>query len=186
MDVQLPMGRLWVAISGTNSTQTNSEGRFRVDNVGLGHHLGTARHASFDFTIQHCGELMDLGVINYPLIHPRIWPADSDLPAAGICAGPSSSPVVHFDINPDVPGPRCSKVANNQTLEFTNKTAVPVEVQLGDFNETLDPGATSTLFTLPVSSYLAPGVHDVHSSYFQGSGPEIWLTEPAVPAKPTE
>jgi hypothetical protein len=129
--------------------------------------------------------VVNLGDVLYPLIDPSIWPSDSQLPAAGVCAEPSSGSLVRIDLEQGTPAPRCVRVLNHQRLQFSNKTDQTVDVQLGDFYQTLDPGATSNRFDqLPVSAYLAPGVHVVHTSAYAGSGPEIWLIEPAPSTKP--
>jgi hypothetical protein len=107
-----------------------------------------------------------------------LWPADSEAPAAGVCGGPPAGGVVHFDINVDVPAPRCSVVRPDQALELTNKTGEAIGIQLADVYESLIPGATTTLFTASFGSYLALGVHVVHVSYYHGSGPEIWIVTP--------
>jgi len=125
---------------------------------------------SGDTEIEPCSEI---GVGVFVATPATLWPADSNTPVAGICAGPPSGPVVHFDIDVDVPAPRCSLVRPEQALELTNKTNEVIGIQLADIYESLTPGATSTLFTASFGSYLAPGVHDVHTSYFHGSGPEI-------------
>jgi hypothetical protein len=126
--------------------------------------------------IEPCGRI---GVGVFVETSTVIWPADSDTPTAGICANPPAGRVVHVDINVDVPAPRCSIVRPDQALELTNNTNEVIGIQLADVYESLIPGATTTLFTASFGSYLAPGVHIVHTSYFHGSGPEIWIVTPA-------
>jgi hypothetical protein len=127
---------------------------------------------SGDTEIEPCSEI---GVGVFVATSAIIWPADSDTPTAGICAGPPAGRVVHVDINVDVPAPRCSVVRPDQALEVTNKTDQAIGLQLAGIYESLTPGATTTLYTASFGSYLAPGVHIVHTSYFHGSGPEILL-----------
>ena len=50
--------------------QTGADGRFHVDEVPMGYHRGFARHAHFEFTIERCAQLVDLGEVKYPLVHP--------------------------------------------------------------------------------------------------------------------
>jgi hypothetical protein len=47
-------------------------------------------------------------------------------------------------------------------------------VTIGGVTATLAPGETQTVGPR-FASYLAPGVHVVHSAAYGGSGPELWL-----------
>ncbi len=102
-----------------------------------------------------------------------ITPA-SDLPAAGICGGPAESNLTRVEIYPDIPSPRCLKVTGSQQLQVANRTDLPLEIDLGPFHGTVAPGETY-LFTTPLGTFLAPGVHRMSASPF--FGPELWLEE---------
>jgi len=92
-------------------------------------------------------------------------------PAAGICAS-FEGEVVTVTLYPDVPDPRCSKVRPDQKLSVINKTKNTLEVTIGSFTVSLEPGA-ETLFDTPFGEYLAPGVHQVLVSPCCGA--ELWL-----------
>jgi len=92
-------------------------------------------------------------------------------PAAGICASFEGEMVV-VTLNPDVPDPRCSKVRPDQKLSVINKTQNTLEVSIGRFTASLEPGA-ETKFDTPFGEYLAPGVHQLLVS--PCCGPELWL-----------
>ena len=92
-------------------------------------------------------------------------------PAAGICAI-FEGDIVEVTLNADVPDPRCSKVRPDQKLRVINKTQNTLEVSIGSFTTSLQPGA-ETNFDTPFGEYLAPGVHQLLVS--PCCGPEIWL-----------
>ncbi|HVP04985.1 MAG TPA: hypothetical protein VMT90_04835 [Dehalococcoidia bacterium] len=116
----------------------------------------------------------------------NLKPPDSELPAAGICAGaPASSPAtVEFHV--DVPAPRCQRVLPSTHIRLVNKIERTVDFQLGVFRGTLAPGADATS-GLPAGEFLAPGVHGILSTAYGdgsslvGSG-ELWLQAGASPA----
>jgi hypothetical protein len=99
-------------------------------------------------------------------------PADSDTPAAGICASVPEA-VVPINIVPGaMPDVRCMQVRPDQRLEFTNTTGDEVRLKLGRFEVTIAPGLRA-LLDAECGGYLAPGAHFVTVS--QGAVPEIWL-----------
>jgi hypothetical protein len=102
----------------------------------------------------------------YPLATPY-----AQGPTAGICASPEGDMVV-VTINPDVPDPRCTKVRPDQKLTVLNKTQDMLEVSIGRFTASLEPGA-ETIIDTPFGEYLAPGVHLLQvTPYFSA---ELWL-----------
>ncbi len=102
----------------------------------------------------------------YPLATPA-----SQLPAAAICASFEGS-LVTITIFSGYPDPRCATVRPDQTLQIVNRTPVPIQVHLGTFDASLEPGADHT-FRVPFGKYLAPGVHQVQ--VLPCCGPELWL-----------
>ena len=77
-------------------------------------------------------------------------------------------------INPDIPDPRCSKVRADQELTVINNTQNTLEVSIGSFRASLEPGS-ETIFDTPFGEYLEPGVHQLLVS--PCCGPELWLEE---------
>lgn len=63
---------------------TGADGSFRVDGIPLGWHNGAADHAQFAFDVSACGQTVDVGEVEYPLMHPAVWPITigKDHPAA--------------------------------------------------------------------------------------------------------
>lgn len=94
-------------------------------------------------------------------------------PAAGICASPEGE-IVKVILNSDMPDPRCTIVSADQKLDVVNHTQSVLEVSIGRFTATLEPGV-DTLFDTPFGEYLAPGVHQVQVSPCCGA--ELWLKE---------
>jgi len=92
-------------------------------------------------------------------------------PAAGICAS-FEGEIVEVTLNTDMPDPRCSKVRPDQKLRVINHTQNKLEVSIGSFTASLEPGA-ETVFDTPFGEYLAPGVHQLMVSPCCGA--EIWL-----------
>lgn len=109
---------------------------------------------------------------------PELKPPDAEAPAAGICAE-SSGDVATITINPDVPDPRCLKVVATQRIKIVNGTEESIEIELGRFDASLEPGEEE-LFDAPVGDYLAPGVHVLSASIPSGSA-AIWLVEESSP-----
>lgn len=101
---------------------------------------------------------------------PRATPY-ANQPAAGICAEPEGE-IVEVYANPDMPDPRCVIVKPEQKLRVTNKTPVTIEVTLGTFTISLEPGVAGVM-DQPFGEYLEPGVHQVMVSPCCGG--EIWL-----------
>jgi len=104
----------------------------------------------------------------FPLATPY-----AQLPAAGICAG-SEGEMVKVTIYPDIPEPRCSKVRADQKLTVINQTQNTVQISIGRFSSSLEPG-TGMVFDIPFGEYLAAGVHQLQVS--PCCGPELWLEE---------
>ena len=94
-------------------------------------------------------------------------------PAAGICAS-FEGEMVKVTLNPDMPDPRCSIVRPDQKLSVINKTQNTLEVSIGRFSASLEPGA-EILFDTPFGEYLAPGVHQL--LVLPCCGPELWLED---------
>jgi hypothetical protein len=113
------------------------------------------------------------------------YPAESDTPAAGICAD-YEQPVVNVVISAEMmPDPRCIKVTPRQVLNLVNKAGVEVPLKLGFYELLLQPGE-ELLLNVPVGKYLAPGVHQLELGV-AGSAPEIWLVpapEATLPEQP--
>ncbi len=103
-----------------------------------------------------------------------LYPPDSSTPAAGACALTSDSEVL-ITANPDLPDPRCVKVAAQQTLTVKNASEQTTEVTFANYKFTLAPGSSHTI-TTSFGSYLQTGVHILRfGSLYAGSGAEIWL-----------
>jgi hypothetical protein len=94
-------------------------------------------------------------------------------PAAGICAS-FEGEVVTINLFPDIPAPRCSQVRPDQILTVNNRTQVTLEISIGSFKDSLEPGA-STRFDTQFGDYLAPGVHQLQVTPCCGA--ELWLEE---------
>jgi hypothetical protein len=92
-------------------------------------------------------------------------------PAAGICAS-FEGEIVKVTLNPDIPDPRCSKVRANQKLEVANHTQNTLQVSIGSFEASLEPGA-EVLFDIPFGDYLETGVHQLQVDPCCGA--ELWL-----------
>jgi len=109
-----------------------------------------------------------------PSIQPRqLATPYSQEPAAGICAS-FDGKIVTVTLNPDIPDPRCAKVRADQTLTIINRTQNTLQVSIGSFSYSLEPGASKVIDT-PFGDYLAPGVHQLQVSPCCGS--ELWLEE---------
>ncbi|MBP1693236.1 MAG: hypothetical protein H6Q37_1119, partial [Chloroflexi bacterium] len=105
---------------------------------------------------------------------PGVFSADSDTPAAGICADISGS-LVTLTISSDVPSPRCAKIAPSQVISFINMTGSSVTLTLAWYTIPLGPSETFT-FDAPVGAFLAPGVH-IPTIQGGGNAPELWLAK---------
>lgn len=92
-------------------------------------------------------------------------------PAAGICASFEGGMVI-VTLNPDVPDPRCTKVRADQKLTVINQTQNILQVTIGVFTASLEPGDKTTIDT-PFGEYLALGVHQLQVSPCCGA--ELWL-----------
>jgi len=96
----------------------------------------------------------------------------AEIPVAGICAGPEEGEIVSVEIWPDIPSPRCIKLAPEQKLLVLNRTELVIHIRLGTYRADIQPG-DDYLFERTVGSYLGPGVHQLLVEPF--SGPELWL-----------
>ncbi len=108
-------------------------------------------------------------------------PADSVYPTAGSCDYASGA-VVTVTMNPDVPMPRCVSLHPYQQLRVVNNSAelgsppVTITVTWADFAPRVLQAGESTTFAEPAGSYLAVGVHRVHTPpLYGGSAAEVWL-----------
>lgn len=101
-------------------------------------------------------------------------PADSEEPAAGICASSDDILVLVRIVPGAMPDPRCLEIQPDQYLQFRNETNENVLLQLGRFEATIRPGEMQA-FDEAGGSFLAAGVHRPGLS--AGSAPEIWLKE---------
>jgi hypothetical protein len=107
-------------------------------------------------------------------------PADSDRPAAGICASPHQH-VVTVVVNPDTPAPPCTYVHAYQVLRVVNHTdafhqpARVVAVRFADWPQVTLTVGEAVVYSETFGAYLASGVHDIHLSVFSGGGAELYL-----------
>jgi len=102
-----------------------------------------------------------------------LTPADSDTPAASICAE-AQGPYGIFMFDEFGSDPRCLIVTADQQLKVVNKTRMTVQVDLGPQVSTrLRPGREMVLGPR-FGDYLARGVHFLEESAFEGD-PEIWF-----------
>jgi hypothetical protein len=98
-------------------------------------------------------------------------PADSDTPAAGICADSQYDPVsIVLGSGPDgMPlGGRCIVVNTSQRILLINQAGSQVNFQFAGFNVDL-PAGGEMLLDKPAGDYLATGVHHLPM------GPEVWV-----------
>jgi len=104
----------------------------------------------------------------------KLYAAESDTPAAGICALVTETVYV-MTVSPDMPTPRCLQVPLGAMIGFNNQTGAPLTARLGGY-EFLLPENVEVDFNVPVGAYLAPGVHQLQLDG-NGSAPEIWVIE---------
>jgi hypothetical protein len=110
----------------------------------------------------------------------RLFPADSRRPASGMCE-PSAGAIVTVRLDPDIPDPRCIVVSSSQRLRVVNSSAgygrhgTTVTITFADLSPRVLNVRAATTFHRPLGQYLAPGVHDLQVSLYDGGGPEIWL-----------
>lgn len=98
----------------------------------------------------------------------KLIPADSQTPAAGICAGPSNDEIVTVVFGMDnVAQPRCTKVTSNQKLKIVNNSSQTISGTIGSYTINISPNKTQTI-DATFGSYLLPGIHSI-------AGAEIWL-----------
>jgi hypothetical protein len=110
----------------------------------------------------------------------RHWPvpALSKLPTSGACARkPGPGRLATAGIFIDTPQPRCLVVGSRQGLRIYNHTGRyggagrTITVRFIGFHRRIRPGEAA-VFRRPVGTYLAPGDHQVTST-FRGIGPEV-------------
>ena len=123
----------------------------------------------------------NLGIITVTTTTAGLVTADAQQPAAGIC-GTWAGTVVVIDANPDTPNPRCVVVRADQRLRVVNTTNAfgmtgkSITVTFANYPPRILVIGRGTLFDRPFGTYLAVGVHDVHISYYPGSGgAEVWM-----------
>lgn len=111
-----------------------------------------------------------------PTASAAILPADSEFPAAGICAESGASDTISVQINQDTPSPRCQKVIPGKHLAIKNNTDKSVMAWFGKKKEYefSVPAQGEFAVPKPVDDFLASGVHILYASPYMG--PEIWLT----------
>lgn len=108
-------------------------------------------------------------------VQPTLYPADSEFPAAGICATVDQE-IVEVVVSPEgPPAPRCFKVRSDQRLKFTNGTQNEIELQAAGYKIHLGIGE-SYLLDIAVGDFLAPGDHLITVSAGNGFATEIWYT----------
>ncbi len=110
-------------------------------------------------------------------------PADSQTPAAGICADIGEEDTVTVTVRSDVPEPRCQRIAADQRLTVRNGTAQPVSVWFGPGGGSVPsiPPGGEYYFPDAAGEFLAAGVHILHGAPF--AGPEIWF-DPSWQVRP--
>lgn len=115
-----------------------------------------------------------------PSVFP-ILPADSESPAAGICAEAGEEDVVIVEINLDVPSPRCQKVVAGKRLVIKNNTDETLSMWFGKNKEYSFSVSANDEYAIPelVDNLLSPGVHSLYGAPYQG--PEIWLIVDKTP-----
>jgi hypothetical protein len=110
----------------------------------------------------------------------HLMPADSRLPASGVC-GHSVSVTVVIDVNPDTPAPRCIEVTKDNDLEVVNRSdrfgqhGASVIVRWAGYPPRALAVGAKTTYSVPFGQYLATGVHFLHLSVYGDSSAEIWL-----------
>lgn len=107
-------------------------------------------------------------------VQPTLYPADSQFPAAGICAEVEGETVNVIVSSQGPPDPRCYKVRPDQRLNFSNGTLNEIDLQIAGYEIHLGVGE-SRLLDIPVGDFLATGDHLIVVSGGAGFSPEIWL-----------
>jgi hypothetical protein len=127
---------------------------------------GAAMAALAALTLSSC-------IVHRPGTHTLAEP-DSTQPAAGICLDVQAGAVATFSLDFDTPDPRCGKVRADQRLRVLNTTGSSITVTFDGSDYRLQPSDSLT-FTETFGEMWQPGVHDLHTSLYDGGGPEIWL-----------
>ena len=104
---------------------------------------------------------------------PALASAVSDAPAAGTCVDVEGD-FADVTMSSDAPTPRCLRVMRSQRLRVKNAVDRAVEITLAGTKMTLAPGERR-VFGRDFGTYLAPGVHVVHSTAYGRGGAELWL-----------
>lgn len=104
---------------------------------------------------------------------------DSETPAAGVCDF-ARGRVAVVNIYPDIPQPRCVRVARDQKIMVINMTDAEIVAGFGedpqvitDMNAVHIPHGGYFVSDTVFGEYLEPGVHVLGAAPF--FGPEIWL-----------
>jgi hypothetical protein len=61
-----------VTVPGVARVPTGPDGTFRVDGVRPGRYEATARYVRFVAVVERCDQVVDVGAVEFPLIHPPI------------------------------------------------------------------------------------------------------------------
>jgi hypothetical protein len=101
-------------------------------------------------------------------------PADSQEPAAGICAEAREAIVTIEVVGEGPPAPRCLIVSSGSFLVFVNRTRHPVEIEVGHNLYRLNSGVEGGI-DRKVGDYLELGVHRLGVD--GGFIPEIWVKQ---------
>lgn len=129
-----------------------------------------------------CGQV-SAGAAEAPTTSPSapvLAPADRARPSSGFC-GTMPGPVALVEVDPGAPAPRCLVVRPDQRLEVVNSTdregnrGGPLTVRFANWPRRVVPLHAGSTFDRPFGQYLAPGVHEVRLSPYQGGPAEIWL-----------
>jgi hypothetical protein len=107
-----------------------------------------------------------------PLVNLEWMKAESQEPAAGICAEDRSSVVLVEIGTENPPSPRCMIVYTESVLIFKNATRSRVDIELAGNTYMLDPGVEQGV-NRSVGEYMEKGVHRVKVD--GGFLPEIWI-----------
>ncbi len=126
--------------------------------------------------LSHLDQIASSVVFDPKMVAESLYPASSDSPAAGIC-GQEDGGIVQINISPEImPSPRCMQLRGEQLLSIMNQTDEEIQVKLAWYQFMLQPGENLPL-NVPLSAYLAPGVHDLLIEG-TGSAPELWVLPP--------
>lgn len=88
-------------------------------------------------------------------------PADSSLPASGVCSNVSGHVVTVVE-GGDTPDPRCITMRGSQALRIVNHDSKTIHVRWRPFGVTTIPVGHGHTFPGRIRTYLAPGAHTIH------------------------